>query len=75
MKNQFFELNEILAETISSLLMSMKTKEERIEGLNRLNKIPSDEILKIVNNKALQREDFETCEALKIYAEANNIKL
>lgn len=75
MKNEFIELNELLAETISALLMSMKNKDERIKGLNNLKNIPNVEILKIVNNKALEKEDFETCEALKIYAEANNIYL
>jgi predicted DNA-binding protein len=65
---------DIYAENISTGITKMKDKNERVDYLNNMTKVPSARVLKKVNEKALENEDYETCGALKEYAKQQNIK-
>lgn len=72
------QMNAILeksAEGISILLRSLENLQQRVDALNNLSVKPTTQILKLIKEKALSNEDFETCEALKTYAESRNIEL
>lgn len=64
-----------LAEGISSLLRSMEDKRQRLEALESMKNKPSVDILKRVNRIAIEKEDYETCEALKDYSKQRGINL
>lgn len=72
---QIDEVNERLAHGISTLIRSLENVQQRIDALNNLTKKPSLQILKHVKKQALFNQDFETCEALKIYAESQHIEI
>ncbi len=64
-----------IAEVISSFLRSFSNKQQRMDYLNRLPQQPTAAILKIINQVAELKQDYETCEALKIYCEERGIEL
>lgn len=66
---------EKFAEVISIFLRSLENLQQRVDTLNNLSVKPTTQILKLIKEKALSNEDFETCEALKTYAESRNIEL
>lgn len=63
------------AERILVLLMNMKNTEQRVSALKKMTNPPNQEILRVVKNKAIEKQDFESCEALKIYTEGKNLGL
>lgn len=78
MEKEFFNIlddtNEAFTEAISSILKSIENTQQRVNALHSLTNQSNAKVLKIVNYKALLKEDFETCETLKIYADVLNIK-
>lgn len=51
----------------------MENRKERIDAINKMESPPTLEILKRVNKIALQKEDYETCEAINEYCESRSI--
>ena len=51
----------------------MENTEQRINALKIMRNQPNAEILRIVKNKAIEDQDYETCEALEIYSEEKGI--
>jgi hypothetical protein len=74
MKETYEKVQHKLAEGISILLRNMDDKQQRIDTLNAIKQPPA-EVLKIVNQIAIEKQDFETCEALKIYSADKGIEL
>ncbi|WP_313185658.1 hypothetical protein [Sphingobacterium siyangense] len=72
---QLDEVTEQLAQGISMLIRSLDSVNQRVDALNNLTNKPNIQTLKLVKNKALLNQDFETCEALKIYAQTRNIEI
>ncbi|MFV0530438.1 MAG: hypothetical protein ACK5MD_03275 [Flavobacteriales bacterium] len=64
-----------LAEGISALLRNINDKERRVEFLTNMKNEPSIDILKRINKIAIEKEDYETCEALKLYSKKRGITL
>ncbi|WP_131474453.1 hypothetical protein [Flavobacterium sp. KMS] len=67
-------LNQIyiaLATTISAICRSIPNKEDRIDALKKIN--PPIEHLKAVYQIAIEREDYETCDAIKNYFQEKGI--
>ena len=73
--NKVDQTLDLLSEGISNLLMSMKNTEQRVNAIKKMPNPPSTQMLRIVKNKAIEKQDFETCEALKIYSEEKGIDL
>lgn len=71
--SQMNALVEKFAEGISILLRSLDNHQQRVDTLNELSNKITPQIFKLIKEKALSNEDFETCEALKTYAELKNI--
>lgn len=71
----FDDLHEITlnkaADTLSIILQSFNTKDERLTALLRIEPTPKTNILKRVLKRAEEREDFETCDALKEFLGKN----
>ena len=74
------EMNELynkaqnsLADLTSKFIRSRLSKKERIEFLHNLEEQPSVYILNRINKIALDNEDYETCEAIRIYANEKDI--
>lgn len=65
--------NESFANGISIILRNLDDLGQRIQALNSLTNKPTVDILMIVHKQALENEDYETCEALKIYADSQNL--
>lgn len=62
-----------LAHLTSKFMRSRLSKKERIDFLHNLEEEPSIYILNRINKIALDNEDYETCEAIKIYANEKDI--
>lgn len=71
----FNQCQNKLAEGISALLRSIDDREKRVEVLTNMENEPTLDILKRINKIAIDKEDYETCEALKIYSKNRGIKL
>ncbi|UPZ36541.1 hypothetical protein MUB18_20860 [Sphingobacterium sp. PCS056] len=63
---------EKIAEAISALLRSIPEKDQRVEILTQRN--PPIEVLRLINKIADKKEDYETCAAIKQFAN-NNLSL
>ena len=74
-KNQLEALSHKMAEGVSILMQSFDNKEQRIEALRRIEVNYPIEILKKVYKTAIEREDFETCDAFKDFFHERNHKL
>ena len=69
------ELADKFAEGISTLIRSINNKEKIIEFLKGMkNQLPI-EILKRINKIAIEKEDYETCDALKEYSTERGLTL
>ena len=75
MDKLFNQTQDKLAEGISALLRSINDKEKSVEFLTNMKKEPSIDILKRINKIAIEKEDYETCEALKLYSKKRGITL
>jgi len=64
-----------LAGGISAFLRNLNNKEERLEALRRMKPMPPIENLKIVFETATEREDYETCDAIKDYLKENGLEI
>lgn len=73
--NQLDKLNEQIAEGISKLIRSLDSVNQRVDALNNLTIKPNIQALKLLKSKPLLNQDFETCEALNIYAQTQNIEI
>lgn len=73
--NHIDKVNEQIAQGISKLIRSLDNVHQRVNALNNLTNKPNIQILKIIKSKALLNQDFETCEALDIYAQTHNIEI
>jgi hypothetical protein len=75
LENLFNQTQKKLGEGISKILMSIDGKENRLYALKRMKNNPSIESLQIVYGMGIEREDYETCEAVKEYCIVNGLKL
>lgn len=75
MDKLFNQTQDKLAEGISALLRSINNKEKSVEFLTNMKNEPSIDILKRINKIAIDKEDYETCEALKLYSINKGITL
>tara|TARA_R110002049_G_scaffold304604_2_gene500015 strand:- start:767 stop:1012 length:246 start_codon:yes stop_codon:yes gene_type:complete len=75
MDKLFNHAQDKFAERISALLRSINDKEKSFEALTNMENEPSIDILKRINKIAIAKEDYETCEALKLYSKNRGIKL
>lgn len=75
LSNQKQETLTASAKLISALIRSLDSCEERVKALRNLTNIPDIEMLSIVNEMAVLNQDFESFEALKIYAEGRGMIL
>lgn len=73
LKNLFDETQDKLAEGISAIIRSIDDKEQRLEVLLKNN--PSTDIVKRIHAVAVEREDYETCDAVKEFAKIKEIDL
>jgi hypothetical protein len=73
-ENKNLALDKI-AELISLSIRSLKDKNERLEFFKNMKKVPSKRELKRVNEIAIQKEDYETCDAIKEFCEYKGIVL
>ena len=64
-----------MGKAISSILMNLGSKDERLKALRYMGFIPPVDALKIVYDIGLQYEDYETCEAIIDYCAGMGIKL
>lgn len=71
----FNQTQDKLAEGISALLRSINNREKSVEFLTSMKNEPSIDVLKRINKIAIEKEDYETCEALKQYSEQREINL
>ncbi len=71
----FNQTQDKLAETISALMRSINDKEKSVEFLTNLKDVPSIDTLQRINKIATDKEDYETCEALKSYSIKRGITL
>lgn len=69
------ETQDKLAGGISTLIRSINNKKLIVEFLENMKKQPTLDVLKRINKIAIEKEDFETCEALKEYSNEREIKL
>jgi hypothetical protein len=71
--NKIDETKNQLAASISLIMRSLNSKSERLEALQRITPTPPIENLKRVYEIAIEREDFETCEAIKEFLNQKEI--
>jgi|GEM_PF-1516219 len=71
----FNQMQNKLAEGISTILRSIDTKEKRLNGLKSMKNVPSIDTLRRVHEIGIKKEDYETCEAVKEYCKENGFKL
>lgn len=64
-----------LAEGISTLIRNINDKEKIIEFLRSMKNQPTTAVLSRINKIAIEKEDYETCEALKEYSKEKGINL
>ena len=57
-----------LAETISTAIRDINDKEKIVDFLKQMDTQPTLDILKRINQIAIEKEDYETCETLKEYS-------
>ena len=62
------EVQDKLANGISTIIRNINDKEKIVEFLRNMKNKPTIDILKRINNIAIENEDYETCEALKEYS-------
>jgi len=75
MDKVFNQIQDKLAEGISALLRNINDKVKSVEALTKMENQPTEDVLKRINKIAIDKEDYETCEALRIYAKNRGIKL
>lgn len=71
----FNQTQDKLAEGISFLLRNINNKEKSVEFLKGMKKQPTINVLKRIKKIAIEKEDYETCEALKEYFKQRGINL
>ena len=69
------DLQNKFAEGISIIVRNINNKNRIVEFLKNLQNQPSIGVLKRINKIAIEREDYETCDALKEYANQKGINL
>lgn len=65
LKKQLIELKKKLAGGVSTVMQTFESKEEKLNVLRHFN--PSEKDLKEIYKVAIEKEDYETCDALKDY--------
>ena len=75
MDKLYNEVQDKLANGISSLIRSINDKEKIVEFLGNMKDQPTIDVLKRINKIAIEKEDYETCKALKEYSKERKIKL
>ena len=64
-----------LSEGISTIIRSINNKNQIVAFLKKMENQPTIDVLKRVNDIAIKKEDYETCEALKEYAKQIGVQL
>ncbi|MBK9299745.1 MAG: hypothetical protein IPN14_03775 [Bacteroidetes bacterium] len=75
MDKLYNETQNILANGISTLIRSINDSEKIVEFLKNMKDQPTIDTLKRINKIAIEKEDYETCEALKKYSKEKEIEL
>jgi len=75
MDKLYNEVQDKLANGISTLIRSINDRVKIVEFLKSMNNQPTIDVLKRINKIAIEKEDYETCEALKEYSKEREIKL
>ena len=75
MDKLYNEVQDKLANGISTLIRSINDKEKIMEFLKNMKNQPTIDVLKRINKIAIENEDYETCEALKEYSKEREITL
>jgi len=68
-------IQDKFSEGISIIIRNINNKNEIVEFLKNMENQPTIDVLKRINKIAIEREDYETCEALKEYSIQKNITL
>jgi hypothetical protein len=69
------QVQDKLAMGVSTIIRSINDKEKIVVFLRKMKDLPSADIVNRINQIALKNEDYETCEALNIYAKERGIEL
>lgn len=69
------EVQDKFAEGISTLIRNINNKEKIVEFLRNMKNQPTIDVFKRINKIAIEKEDYETCEALKEYTKEIGINL
>lgn len=69
------EVQDKLAFAISTYIRKINDKEKIVEYLKSLESQPTIDVLKRINKIAIEKEDYETCAALKEYSKERKLKL
>lgn len=69
------EVQNKLAEGISTIIRNINDKDKIVDFLKKMKNQPTENVVKRINKIAIEKEDYETCEALKEYAIYKNINL
>jgi hypothetical protein len=75
MDKLYNEVQDKLANGISTLIRSINDKDKIVEFLKNMKNQPTVDVIKRINKIAIEKEDYETCEALKEYSKEREIKL
>lgn len=73
--NEMNEALDLLAKNLSSKIRNKKDKNERVTLLKELKKVPSNKVLKKINEIAIENEDYETCDAIRDFCKDKGIVL
>ncbi len=68
-------IQDKLAEGISVIIRNINNKNKIVEFLKNMENQPTLDVLKRINKIAIEKEDYETCEAIKEYSIQKNITL
>jgi len=69
------EAQDNFAIIISNNIRSINNKEEIVEFLKNMESQPTIDVLMRINKIAIEKEDYETCAALKEYSKIRKFKL
>jgi hypothetical protein len=69
------QIQDKLAEGISAIIRNINNKDKIVEFLKNLKDQPSVETVRRINKIAIEKEDYETCEAIKEYSKEKGITL
>lgn len=68
-------IQDKFAEGISAIIRNINNKEQIVDYFKNMKNQPEIDILKRINKIAIEKEDYETCEALKEYSNQRGVNL